>query len=174
MEYISLFETEHGTGAVVASEQGIRRVFLPQEIASGVFEYADQDRMTSSVLTDRASRMLIKYFKGEPQPFEVLPVEIHLSGGFRVQVLGLIRSIPFGTVKSYGEVAILAGSPGAARAVGGALAANPIPIIIPCHRVVAGNGRLTGFSAPGGVKLKKNLLQMEGVEFKGELICQVK
>jgi methylated-DNA-[protein]-cysteine S-methyltransferase len=54
------------------------------------------------------------------------------------------------------------------------LAANPIPIIIPCHRVVAGNGRLTGFSAPGGVKLKKNLLQMEGVEFKGELICQVK
>jgi methylated-DNA-[protein]-cysteine S-methyltransferase len=174
MEYVSLFETEIGTGAVVASEQGIRRVFLPQEISSGAFVYAGQDRMTSSALTDRASRMLMKYFKGEPQPFEVLPVEIHLSGGFRVQVLGLIRSIPFGTVKSYGEVAILAGSPGAARAVGGALAANPIPIIIPCHRVVAGNGRLTGFSAPGGVKLKKNLLQMEGVEFKGELICQVK
>ena len=63
----------------------------------------------------------------------------------------------------------MCGSPHAARAVGGALASNPVPIIIPCHRVVASDGRLTGFSAPGGESTKKALLQMEGVEFKGVL-----
>jgi methylated-DNA-[protein]-cysteine S-methyltransferase len=174
MEYVSIFETELGMGAVVASEQGIRRVFLPQENATGAFIYAGLDRMTSSALTDRAASMLIKYFKGQRQSFEVLPVDITLTGTFRRQILELIRSIPFGAVRSYGEVAQSAGSPGAARAVGGAMASNPIPIIIPCHRVIAANGRLTGYSAPGGLKLKKNLLQMEGVEFKGELICQEK
>jgi methylated-DNA-[protein]-cysteine S-methyltransferase len=174
MEYVSIFETELGMGAVVASELGIRRVFLPQENATGAFIYAGLDRMTSSALTERVSGMLIKYFKGEQQLFELLPVDITLNGTFRRQVLELIRSIPFGAVRSYGEVAQLAGSPGAARAVGGAMAANPVPIVIPCHRVIATSGRLTGFSAPGGLKLKKILLQMEGVEFKGELICQEK
>jgi len=174
MEYVSLFETELGVGAVVASGQGIRRVYLPQENAPGVFIYAGQDKMTSSALTERVSGMLINYFKGVQQVFEELPVDMTLTGTFRRQVLELIRSIPFGEVRSYGEVAQLAGSPGAARAVGGAMASNPVPIIIPCHRVIAASGRLTGYSAPGGLKLKKILLQMEGVEFKGELICQEK
>jgi len=174
MEYVSLFETGIGAGAVVASELGIRRVFLPQEGSSGAFVYVGLDKLTSSPLTDRVAAMLIRYFRGERQVFEDIPVEFLHKGGFRVRVLGLIRSIPFGVVKSYGEVAALAGSPGAARAVGGAMASNPVPIIIPCHRVIAANGRLTGYSAPGGLKLKKYLLQMEGVEFKGELLCQVK
>jgi methylated-DNA-[protein]-cysteine S-methyltransferase len=118
--------------------------------------------------------MLMQYFKGKRQQFDNIPVDLNLSGTFRLHVLELIRSIPFGVVKSYGEVAHLAGSPGAARAVGGAMASNPVPIIIPCHRVIAANGSLTGFSAPGGIKIKKYLLQMEGIEFKGELVCQEK
>lgn len=174
MEFVSLFETGLGTGAVVASDQGLRKVCLPHDSAHACFVRDGLDRLSPSVLTERVARSLERYFTGEPQNFEILPVDIDMSGEFRRHVLGLIRSIPFGVVKSYGEVAVLAGSPGAARAVGGAMASNPVPIIIPCHRVIAGNGRLTGFSAPGGLDMKKFLLQMEGIEFKGELICQEK
>jgi methylated-DNA-[protein]-cysteine S-methyltransferase len=116
--------------------------------------------------------MLTKYFKGVPQPFETIALDYNVAGGFRRRILEYIRSIPFGKIQSYGQVAAAAGSPRAARAVGGAMASNPLPIIIPCHRVVAGNGRLTGYSAPGGLMVKKLLLQMEGVEFQGELTCK--
>lgn len=174
MEYVSLFETALGTGAVMASECGIRRVYLPHDDSSRSFTRDGLDRLPPSELTERVSHMLMQHFKGERQAFENTALDMALPGVFRMRILGLIRSIPFGVVKSYKEVACLAGSPGAARAVGGALAANPLPIIIPCHRVIAGNGRLTGFSAPGGVGMKKFLLQLEGIEFKGELICQEK
>jgi methylated-DNA-[protein]-cysteine S-methyltransferase len=76
--------------------------------------------------------------------------------------------IPYGRVVSYGCLAQQAGYPGASRAVGGAMAANPIPIIVPCHRVVAASGALTGYSGPGGIVMKKNLLSLEGVEFRGK------
>jgi methylated-DNA-[protein]-cysteine S-methyltransferase len=174
MEYLSLFETSLGTGAVVASETGIRRVHLPHAGTPGIHFHGGLDMIPPSELTERVSRMLVKYFKGERQQFDSVPVDMDLRGEFRVHILTLIRSIPFGEVRSYGEVARLADSPGAARAVGGAMASNPVPVIIPCHRVVAGNGRLTGFTAPGGLEMKKYLLLMEGVEFKGELMCQVK
>jgi methylated-DNA-[protein]-cysteine S-methyltransferase len=64
----------------------------------------------------------------------------------------------------------LAGAPGAARAIGGAMASNPLPVIIPCHRVVAGDGRLTGYTAPGGIACKEYLLRLEDVEIKGQRI----
>ena len=174
MEFVSIFETALGVGAVMASQRGIQRVFLPFDGNVDVFVRDGLDKKTSSELTQRTSHMLMQYFKGEPQAFDSLPVDINLAGDFRIHVLELIRSIPFGEVRSYGEVACLAGSPRAARAVGGAMASNPMPVIIPCHRVIAGSGRLTGFTAPGGLGMKKYLLQMEGVEFKGELICQEK
>jgi methylated-DNA-[protein]-cysteine S-methyltransferase len=174
MVNVSLFETLLGTGAVVAGKHGIRRVYLPDDTVPHMLRLDGLDCNTSSELTERVSQMLMQYFKGERQQFDKLPVDLSLSGEFRRRVLDLIRGIPFGMVMSYGAVAQLAGSPGAARAIGGAMASNPMPVIIPCHRVIAGNGRLTGFSAPGGLKIKKYLLQMEGVEFKGELVCQVK
>lgn len=174
MEYVSLFDTALGTGAVVASERGVRRVYLPHDSTCDLIVRDGFGSVPPSELTEQVSRMLMLYFKGERQLFDTTPVDLALSGKFRVFVLGLIRSIPFGVVKSYGEVACLAGSPKAARAVGAAMASNPVPIIIPCHRVIAGSGRLTGFTAPGGLGMKKFLLQMEGVEFKGELICQEK
>jgi methylated-DNA-[protein]-cysteine S-methyltransferase len=174
MEFVSTFETALGVGAIVASELGVRRVYLPHNNAPQFFIRDGLDKMSSSELTEQVSCMLMQYFKGERQQFDNTPVDIDLSGEFRKHILNLIRSIPFGVVKSYGKVACLAGSPGAARAVGGAMASNPVPVIIPCHRVIAANGRLTGFTAPGGLEMKKYLLQMEGVEFKGELICQGK
>ena len=92
---------------------------------------------------------------------------------FRARILTLIRAIEQGEVISYGEVAAMAGAPRAARAIGGAMAANPVPIIIPCHRIVAGNGSLTGFSAAGGISVKNKLLRMEGIEFTGDTTCKM-
>ncbi|HEY3308956.1 MAG TPA: methylated-DNA--[protein]-cysteine S-methyltransferase [Desulfuromonadaceae bacterium] len=163
MRYVSRFETVLGTGFVVASEIGICRVQLP----GGVDNDLDSACKIASPLTEQASRMLELYFKGRSQQFELLPVDLSSLTVFRARILLLIRQIPPGTARSYGEVASMAGIPGAARAVGGAMAANPVPVIIPCHRIVAGNGNLTGFTAPGGISVKKKLLELEGLEIKG-------
>jgi methylated-DNA-[protein]-cysteine S-methyltransferase len=154
----------------VATERGICRVCLPGDAVGHTQD--SLDILPPSRLTEQVAQMLTRYFKGEPQPFESIELDYAVAGEFRRRILESIRSIPFGQIQSYGEVAAAAGSPRAARAVGGAMASNPVPIIIPCHRVIAANGRLTGYSAPGGLQLKKLILLMEGVEFKGELVCK--
>lgn len=169
MRYISLYETELGAGAVAATEKGVFAVYLPHADIALFIADAGLSDCKSSSLTEQAAVMLKSYFKGEPQVLDSIPVDLDGLTEFRKRILLLIRSIPYGEVASYYEVAAMAGMPRAARATGGAMAANPVPVVIPCHRVVAGNGRLTGYSAPGGVKIKKILLKMEGVEFKGEL-----
>jgi methylated-DNA-[protein]-cysteine S-methyltransferase len=170
MNYVSCFETSLGVGAVLASDKGVNSVYLPHADSVLYLEREGLTGLPPSMLTERAAEMLKQYFRGVMQPFENIPVDLSVSGQFRRLILELIRAIPCGEVRSYGDVATMANDPGAARAVGGAVAANPVPVIIPCHRVVAGDGRLTGFSAPGGVLLKKYLLQLEGAEFKGERI----
>lgn len=89
----------------------------------------------------------------------ILPYRIDTTA-FRAKVYEITRKIPYGKTLSYSEVAVKAGSPNAARAVGAAMAANPLPLIIPCHRVVGSNGKLTGFT--GGLKIKEMLLELEG------------
>ncbi len=89
---------------------------------------------------------------------------------FREQVYTLIRKIPKGKVATYGQVATLVGSPGAARAVGMCMKINPDAPRTPCHRIVASDGRLTGYSATGGVPKKKSMLLSEGVHFKGDRV----
>ena len=91
-------------------------------------------------------------------------VEVDLStlGPFERSVLDLTRTIPRGEVRTYGEVARALGDPSAARAVGRALGANPVPIVVPCHRVVGAGGKLVGFSANGGIETKRRMLLIEG------------
>lgn len=161
--YGSLFTTEFGQGRVLATEQGVCRVELP---GAGVVFLGEE--CAPSLLTDQAAKMLQAYFSGAAQPLEILPVDLTEMTPFRSRILTLIRSIPHGEVRSYGEVARMAGLKGAARAIGGVMASNPIPVIIPCHRIVAADGCLTGYTAPGGLYMKKRLLEIEGVEFKGE------
>ena len=106
-------------------------------------------------------KQLEEYFRGERTSFDA---PIDLSGvrrSFQRKVLRKLRAFPFGRVLTYGELAARCGSPGAARAVGGALAANPLAIVIPCHRVVAASGGLGGLS--GGLWRKRRLLGHEGV-----------
>jgi len=110
---------------------------------------------------------LTDYAAGGRPELGGVPVELGAMGEFRRCVLVACRAIPYGQTLTYGELAAQVGHPAAARAVGGAMAANPCPIVIPCHRVVAASGGLGGFSAPGGVRLKQRLLALE----RGVLGC---
>ncbi|MBN1910666.1 MAG: MGMT family protein [Pirellulales bacterium] len=104
---------------------------------------------------------LTAYARGEPVDFTDVSVWLDNPTPFRRAVLKACRRIPYGQTVTYGELASLIGRPGAARAVGNCMATNRIPLIIPCHRVVGSSGNLGGFSAPGGVQLKRRLLRLE-------------
>jgi methylated-DNA-[protein]-cysteine S-methyltransferase len=109
---------------------------------------------------EETRRQLDDYFEGRRHEFD-LPLDWSLVGDFGRRVLGRTAAIPFGEVSSYGEVARDIGSPGAARATGNALGANPMPIVVPCHRVLAAGGALGGYT--GGTQRKEALLRIEGV-----------
>lgn len=170
--YVSFFEAPVGVGAVVAGRRGLREVFLP-------FRVATREDMAATVrsryprlagensLGREAARQLVAYFAGEAVEFAVPLDEEHVTP-FRKKVYGIVRGIGRGQVMTYGQVAVAAGSPGAARGVGSAMAANPLPVIIPCHRVVGTGGALTGYSGAGGIDSKRWLLELEANVVSGE------
>lgn len=104
-----------------------------------------------------------RHLGGDPQDFRTVRVELGGASVFARQVYDVVRGIPAGLTMTYGELAQAMHRPGAARAVGQALGRNPIPLIIPCHRVLAAGGQVGGFSAPGGPVTKARLLALEGV-----------
>jgi len=110
---------------------------------------------------DPAQEQLEAYFKGDLTVFSV-PLDWSLSSGFNRAVLELLyERVPFGAVAGYGDLATWIGEPGASRAVGVAMGSNPLPLIVPCHRVVNSSGELGGFG--GGLDTKRQLLALEGV-----------
>ncbi|GHE87841.1 methylated-DNA--protein-cysteine methyltransferase [Streptomyces spiralis] len=114
-----------------------------------------------SPLLAEAIRQLETYFAGERRDFE-LPLDWSLISGFNRQVLRELASgVPYGTVVGYGDLAKRVGQPGAAQAVGVAMGANPLPVVVPCHRVVESDGGIGGFG--GGLETKRALLALEGV-----------
>lgn len=160
--YTSMMESPCGplllvvneTGAVVRiefSKGGSRRIVQRMKAAGiGVAEDAGH--------TAGLRRQLEEYFAGERQEFDL---ELAPEGTpFERSVWEELKKIPFGETRSYGEIARAIGHPGAARAVGRANGANPIPIVVPCHRVIGANGSLTGFG--GGLEAKERLLELEG------------
>ncbi|HTG00930.1 MAG TPA: methylated-DNA--[protein]-cysteine S-methyltransferase [Nitrospirota bacterium] len=112
-------------------------------------------------------RTLIKrvnlHFKGEAQDFQDVAVDMESAGPFMKKVYQAARRVPAGATVTYGELAAAAGRPGASRAVGQAMGRNPVPLIIPCHRVLAAGNRPGGFSAHGGIATKAKMLELEGV-----------
>ncbi len=107
------------------------------------------------------ARQLTEYFAGEREDFD-LPLEM-CGTVFQLEVWSALRRIPYGEVRSYAEIARAIGRPKAVRAVGAANGANPIPIIVPCHRVIGSNGSLTGFG--GGLDVKRRLLDLERARY---------
>lgn len=116
---------------------------------------------SASQQLEAAAQQLSEYFANKRKNFDLA---LDLVGTeFQRAVWGELLNIDYGATKSYGEVANAVSKPLAARAVGGAVGANPVPIIVPCHRVMGSTGKLTGYSATGGVATKTKLLQLEGV-----------
>ncbi|WP_344006684.1 methylated-DNA--[protein]-cysteine S-methyltransferase [Streptomyces thermocarboxydovorans] len=112
-------------------------------------------------LLAEAIRQVRAYFAGERKEFE-LPLDWSLISGFNREVLQELASgVPYGTVVGYGDLAGRVGQPGAAQAVGMAMGANPLPVVVPCHRVVESGGGIGGFG--GGLETKRRLLALEGV-----------
>ena len=169
---MSLFETPFGTGRVWGNSSGIVQVDLPATPVNAGKSQSYGIQKFESMYTRMASDQLTGYFAGGVKVFEI-PVDLSGYSVFQQKVLEEARRIQFGKVLSYKQVALKLGNAKWARAVGGVMAANRIPIIIPCHRVVASSGHLTGFSAPGGINLKKYLLTMEEVDFMGDSTVSV-
>lgn len=166
-----ILDVAHGTvdsplGAltVMVTPRGLVRLSYPGEgIDAQLQELAD--RVSPRILaapdrTDEARRQLDDYFEHRRRSFD-LPIDWRLVRGFAGDVLRATARIPFGSVSSYREVAAEAGSPNAYRAAGNALGSNPIPIVVPCHRVLHAGGGLGGYT--GGVERKRFLLELEGV-----------
>lgn len=163
----SIYQGAVGFGIVAANETGLVAHHLPFGTGSAAeaLELAavlHPQAAAESELTREAALLLSRYFAGETLSFQ-LPLELGGFTNFQQSVYRMVAGIPYGAVLSYLEVAVACGSPGGARAIGGAMARNPLPIMIPCHRVVATSGVMTGFTAPGGVASKRELLSMEGV-----------
>ena len=114
-----------------------------------------------------------RYFAGERVDFTGVPVDLGAQAPFFNRVYAAVRALGWGETATYGAIAkLLDAGPEAARAVGQAMAANPIPLIIPCHRVTAANGQIGGFSAPGGSSSKALMLGIEGVEVRDGVVTR--
>ncbi len=161
-----IFKTSWGYFGLLADKQGLVRTCLPVRSRGLVQKYLGCDvthlRYNKNLFSGLQDRIRA-YYQGECIDFN--DVECDFNGiihtPFSSKVLNICKGIEFGHTMYYGMLARLAGSPGAARAVGNVLAKNQIPLIIPCHRVVCAGGRLGGFSAHGGVNMKRRMLAWE-------------
>ena len=120
-------------------------------------------RPLSNPTITKLAEQIQTFLEGKAVDFEMNLIALEECSEFQRRVLLAESRIPRGWVSTYGRIARSLGSPAAARAVGNALASNPFPIIIPCHRAIRGNGELGGFR--GGIEMKRALLELEGVEF---------
>lgn len=155
-------ETPVGELLVAATERGLVRVAYSVEDHVQVLEaIADQVSpriMRAPARLDDVAREIDEYFAGTRHAFD-LPLDMQLTHGFRRIVLDHLREIRYGTTASYGAVAVASGSPAAVRAVGSACATNPLPVVVPCHRVVRSDGTIGQYV--GGTAAKRALLDLE-------------
>ena len=153
-----------GALTVMVTPRGLLELAYPGESVDALLDDI-ASRVSPRILrapewTDAVRRQLDEYFAGARHDFDV-PIDWRLVRGFAGDVLRATARIPFGDVSTYREVATEAGSPNAYRAAGNALGSNPVPIVVPCHRVVHAGGGLGGYT--GGLDRKRFLLRLEGV-----------
>jgi methylated-DNA-[protein]-cysteine S-methyltransferase len=157
-----LIDTPIGTLLVATTERGLCRIAYDadpeREIDRLAHAFGLRVLRTARPL-DPARRQLDEYFEGKRQRFD-LAVDLALQADFNRRVLRELARVPYGEVVSYGELAARAARPRAARAVGTVMNRNPLPIVLPCHRVIGANGKLVGYG--GGLERKETLLRLEG------------
>ncbi len=146
--------TAWGMVGIESDGQAVTRFFLPESVPENFTQTAEQ-----CTLLDQAEQEVREYYEGERKIFS-LPVA-PAGTDFMQSVWQYLCTIPYGQLQTYGDVAKALRNPGASRAVGMACANNPIPLIIPCHRVVGSGNTLTGFSGGGGVGTKQRMIEWE-------------
>ena len=160
-----VFKTGIGWCGVVSSKKGILRILIgypsPERILRKIVAEFGRSIAKTPAKGNIADKIK-RYFSGEKVSFKCV-LDWYSLSPFQKKVFKAVMKVPYGAVESYGSLAKKAGCPKGSRAVGGALARNPFPLVVPCHRVIREDGSLGGFSAGGGIILKKRLLKLEGV-----------
>jgi methylated-DNA-[protein]-cysteine S-methyltransferase len=145
---------------VAVTERGLCRIaYRPDEALDELASGFGARVLRIPARTDRVRRELDEYFEGRRRDFD-LDTDLSPVPAFHREVLRELARVPFGQVTTYGALAAKVGRPRAARAIGGAMNRNPIPIVLPCHRVIGANGSLVGYG--GGLERKEQLLRLEG------------
>jgi methylated-DNA-[protein]-cysteine S-methyltransferase len=170
----ALFDTTIGACAAAWSDRGLVGVQLPESSAADTrarvikrFPTAAEQMPPTAV--QHAIERIVALLQGAPVDLSGLPIDMDAVPAFDRRVYDVARTIPPGSTVTYGTIAAALGAPGAARSVGRALGRNPLAIVVPCHRVVAADGKPGGFSAGGGVATKLRLLSIER-ESQGDVL----
>lgn len=170
MSQYAVFETDAGFCAIAWSDAGVTRFRLPDRSADAAERgllrrapgatRAEPPETIAAVIADAR-----RYFAGERIEFDAVPLDLAGQADFFRRIYQALRAVGWGHTTTYGALAKeLGAGPEAARGVGQAMAQNPIPLIIPCHRVLAAGGKVGGFSAPGGAQSKVKMLALEGID----------
>ncbi len=168
---LSVFSTEIGWCGLLGRAETVERLFMGHRSAADVRQavtglsredqVSDADKIQEENWFPELHERLLNYFQGAVVDFRDVAVNLPRLTTFQARVIRELRKTGYGKLITYGELAAKAGAPRAARAVGTVMSSNRIPIIIPCHRVIASGGKLGGFSAPQGTSLKHHLLTLE-------------
>lgn len=167
--YYSVAETPMGWVGIMGSTKGLKKLVLPEKRREDVLKQLNKflQSGTKLIWAENIFLSLIEkikdYFDGKICRFNNVKVDFSNYTLFQKNVLLRTREIPYGATRTYKWIAEQSGYPRAYRAVGGAMKVNPVPLIIPCHRVIGSQGGLTGFSATGGISLKRRMLTLEGI-----------
>jgi methylated-DNA-[protein]-cysteine S-methyltransferase len=170
-----LFDTAVGPVGIVWAEDGVLGVQLPEGTSAATrarltrfHPDATEATLAPPRAVQRAIDGIVALLSGQPDDLCDVSLDLAAVPEFNRRVYDVARGIPPGQTMTYGEIAARIGEPRAAREVGQALGQNPVPLIVPCHRVLAAGGKLGGFSARGGVTTKLRLLDIEGAEPNGQ------
>ncbi len=167
-QYYTTFETKDGFVGLAWNQHGVSGLRLPARTdesaeAAILRRLPEAQRALPSPGIAKLISDIQRYFDGERVDFSCAAVDLGAQDPFFSRVYAEVRKLGWGETTTYGAVArILGAEPQAARAVGQAMASNPVPLIVPCHRVRAAGGKIGGFSAPGGARSKARMLEIEG------------
>ena len=167
--YYQYYASPVGQLLLLAKAEGLIAIeFAEEQATTDISTFMPASQTSGQILEIfcKTTEILDRYFQGEKLDFQYLDFLTPQGTAFQQSVWQILRQIPYGKITSYGEIAQQLGKPNAMRAVGGAVGRNPISILIPCHRVLGKNQRLTGFG--GGLPNKRYLLQLEGIAYKDQ------
>ncbi len=167
--YYNIFETKMGWVGIAGNKDGLIRLILPESSSQDIREelnvhfYFEEKLMREESLFAPLTERIKAYFEGKKIEFDKEKLNLSPYTTFQRRILLTARGIPYGVTQTYLWLAEQSGFPRAYRAAGGVMRINPLPLIIPCHRVLGSDGKLTGFSSQGGIELKRKMLALEGV-----------